>query len=315
MFRLVVHEASLKYVRHTVAWMLEKITAFNHAAGFQRVNGRDRANVPDAFLDVVSDVSNVKADPGTVLLVIGDAFPAFNRQPGCRYVFVNFSLLYNLGTSNQGESAALAWIWRKHAAMLERAGIYDDVLDFLPEQTPLLEKELEQLGVAVEPYMVNVAFDIQTGQENDNKRWDLCIVGSPTPRRLRLYEQLAERGITLSPTDSNDLAATMLQSRVVLNVHAYDCVTCEYPRIIEALSLGCCLLTEPCIGLEKVLASDCFISTSFEKIPNIAHSLVGDTERRQEYGAAARRAVSGNYGVASHAAWNSVMARLSVGLQ
>lgn len=46
--------------------------------------------------------------------------------------------------------------------------------------------------------------------------------------------------------------------------------------ISSALKLGCCLLTEPCIGLENYFPRDSFATEQYSRLPSIGRSLVLD---------------------------------------
>lgn len=310
MLHLIVHQTSFMYVRGTVAWLSQKVAKSNEQYG--DLDGKSRNSVGNTgkYLSVVKDLAEIDCTPGTTYLIVGDPFRHFDRVKGCRYVFINFSLLYNLMPSRDLNIEAQSWITRKHHAMLQKAGGFDLVVDFLPEQTPVLAEELGRQRIPVAPLLINVLVDDLCSTTVEKKEWDVCIVGSRTHRRTTIYEKLVGKGLSLSLQQSDDLASVMLKSRIVLNVHAYDCHTCEYPRIIEAQKLGCCLLTEPCIGIENFFPHDSFVTEHYNQIPEMANSLVNSELVQRQYGAKARAALRTNYEKLSEKSWQRLLLSL-----
>lgn len=303
MLHLIVHRNSHSYIRGIVAWLTRKVEQANRAR-FQ--DKFDAAKICQPSLSVVDAIDDAQSRPGQVNLIIGDPFGPFRRRQGQTYVFINFSLLYELAPQRLLDKAAAGWIARKHDRMMEKVHFFDLVVDFLPEQTPLLRHELAAQGVPVAPLLVSTEQDPDFETAHD-KQWDVCVVGSATPRRKALLTQFASAGLSLSPQKTENLALTVSKSRVVLNMHAYDCVTCEYPRIVEAMTSGACLLTEPCIGLTNLVSPGSFACAPYEQLTNNATALILDDERRKRLGQRLRADFVENYKPRSDASWDDLV--------
>ncbi|WPL14650.1 hypothetical protein Thiosp_04504 [Thiorhodovibrio litoralis] len=290
---LIVNRQSYMYVRDTVHWILNELERFLVK---QHCHGRHEGGRLTAVeFRVQDDVSEKVIVENALVLVIGDPFGPFRKQENSTYVFINFSLLYDLSPRGMTDASARDWIERKRQAMIQRAKMYDAVLNFLPEQQEILSFDLAPLALEVFPFFVDIALPEQKKACRDEPLWDLCIVGSRTPRREKLFNYLRQHGITLSPTESDDLENTMRKSRIVLNVHAYQTLNTEYPRIVQALALGCCLVTEPCLGLEKVIPEHCYCCVSFELMPNKIMSLLKSPRLCNKLGENASRFMRDKY--------------------
>lgn len=79
------------------------------------------------------------------------------------------------------------------------------------------------------------------------KKYDVVFVGSKTPRRKKLLEDLAQKGIAVYTPDiwdAEELNNLFNESRIVLNLHLSDLLNTE-TRVAEVLGAGSFLLTEP----------------------------------------------------------------------
>ena len=310
MFFLVVHPISLHHLKATVAWIVQRLREVNRMRW-------DFAS-PDVLnpLIIAKSLTDFNCPADAVVLVIGDPFPPFARQPGRTYVFLNFSLLYDFSRLANSAARPLAdtkarqWIARKHEAMLAKASCYDVVADFLPQQTPLLQAELAEHARVI-PFLTPVASGNHHRLIQPETPWDLCIVGARTERRARLYHDLAALGWRLSPETSADLASTMRACQVVLNLHAYDCPTCEYPRIIVALSLGCPLVTEQCLGLQDLIPSSCYLMGEYADLPRLIGRMMTDGEGRERLGRAGGNWIREVYAPLVDRSWNDLLGGLN----
>jgi len=303
MIHLIVHRKSHGYIRGVVTWLARRIVHANKDY-FQFKPDSSASLQP--FLSIVDAVEDARTCPGYINLIIGDSFGPFQKRQGQTYVFINFSLLYVLGAQNPSDKATQKWITNKHARMMAKAGNFDLVVDFLPEQTPRLRHDLACHGVPVAALQVSTEYD--SGFEPiHQKEWDICVVGSSTPRREVLFAQLEAAGLTLSPRQTMDFAMIVSKSRIVMNVHAYDCATCEYPRLVEAMKSGACLLTEPVIGLSGQIAPDSFISAPYEELPKIATELISNDASRNRLGQRLKVAFKEEYQPRCNASWDDLL--------
>jgi glycosyltransferase involved in cell wall biosynthesis len=312
---LVVNAMSHAYVRSTVAWMHWRLQDYATARGAAKVELRVQDRVDECdFL------------PNALIFVIGDPFGPFVPQPDSTYVFVNFSLLYDLAPAGVTDPGARTWLENKAQAMRARAPYYQAVANFLPEQNELLARDLAGAGVRVYPFLVDVPDPVinpvmeplmdpgsksaANGITAEEPRWDLCVVGSRTARRTRFFAELRALGLSLSPDTADDLALAMRRSRIVLNVHAHQTLNTEYPRIVEALRHGCCLLTEPCVGLADLIPETHYVCATLEQMPEAILELLQNPEDRQRLGEGARHFMQTQYATLSQQHWQHLMEAL-----
>ena len=289
---LIVHEASVPYVRPVIEFVRRQLT---------QCAGRD------PLYEECQDVGAVPVPEGSVVFLIGEAFPRFVRQPGCRYVFINFSLVRKLRWWKPIPLEAARWMRAKRCALIEKGDLYDMVLDFHPRQASLLGKELPR--VRVRCFMTGVWK--QKADANapvlHARRWDVCFVGTDSPRRARMRELIESRGITVSPSTTPDLGEVMNHSRLVANVHFADCDTLEAPRIVQALAAGTCLVTEPCYGLTDIVPSSCYVSVRYDRMPATIERLLRDTARIDAIARSAAEHARTRYAALASASWRSLV--------
>lgn len=292
---LLVHAASVTYAGSVVAFIRDQIAA--HAG---------RA----PHYAECEDVAAAGVAPGSVVFVVGDGFPRYARMPGCRYVFVNFSLLHRMRWWRPASPAARRWMRAKRDALHARRDQYDMVLDFHPDQALLLERDLARAGVPVRWFMTGVTDDALRASPpaQAQRRWDVCFVATDSPRRARLRASLEQRGLSLSPQTAAGLHTVIRDCRVVANVHFAACDTLEAPRIVHALAAGVCLVTEPCLRLADVAPPACYVTTSYRRMPGVIEDLVRDRARADAIGKSAAEHMRGRYAVSARARWQTLVA-------
>ncbi len=291
---LLVHDASLPYVRPVVEFVFEQLAIHLGRA--------------PCYAEC-SDVASTAMPDGSLVFLIGDGFPRYPRSPGCRYVFVNFSLVRRMRWWKPVSRSTARWIGAKHRSLVARRDQYDLVLDFHPRQARLLARDLEGTGVRVRSFMPGVATAVAQNLTRplSSRRFDVCLVGTDSPRRARMRALLEHRGITVSPSTAACLDAVIRDSRVVANVHYEACDTLESPRVLHALAAGACLVTEPCYRLCDVAPTSCYVRVPYRHMPAAIARLLRDTPRIDAIGRAATYYMSTRYAPRATASWREIV--------
>jgi hypothetical protein len=290
---LLVHDASLPYVRPVVEFVRAQLSL--HAGH-------------EPLYAVCRDVAEVRVPANSVVFLVGDGFPRYARAAGCRYVFVNFSLVEKLRWWRPISSDAARWMRAKRSALLARRDQYDMVLDFHPWQTRLLEKELAPYGVRVRTFMTGVADEAAApAMPLASRRFDVCFIGTDSPRRARMRSSLEHRGITVSPGTAPSLQSVIGDCRVVANVHFANCDTLEAPRVLHSLTAGVCLVTEPCCGLSEIAPSGCYVRVSYRSMPAAIAGLLREPARIEAIARSAGAYVRERYAERATRSWRAIV--------
>jgi hypothetical protein len=106
---------------------------------------------------------------------------------------------------------------------------------------------LEALGWRIDGYLP-LPIDTSLFRPDSRKRpIDLCFVGKPTERRVRLLDALRYMNFRFlwiaHGVSGKDLALIFRRSKIVLNLHADDLPALE-PRVFLGAASGCVVLTE-----------------------------------------------------------------------
>jgi len=290
---LVIHKVSHGYVASVINYIRAVIQDVTGVKVVERVAER---------------IDEIDFPRSATVFVIGDPFPPFAKRKDCYYVFLNFSLLYNVTQWGSLNWKARIWIHKKHRRFIKKVCCYDMVLDFYKPQSVLMNHELKPMGVKVMAFLTNTReANPVTRPSLDDRRWDVCVVGNLSRRRRRIYQSLEGLGCNLSPLETDDLASVMRQSKVILNVHFHRCNTMEAPRIIQALNMGCCLVTETCYGLDQLVPGDCYRSVEYADIVQEVVGLLESPPRIVEIERLAKRYMEGEYREKCLASWKEVL--------
>ena len=266
---LIVHTNSMTYVRRLVEFLHDALSV----------------QFGDAEVEVVNDIAEAKAE-APLVLVIGEGFGRFTRRPGTRYVYINLSVVAGLGnplaTSRQG--------WRqlryKRRLLDAKLDLFDAMLDYYPPQTRLVARRLAKpvygFLPAVVPHAAPPALMV-------DRPYDICFIGTMTPRRTAVLDALRTRGLTLSPTSGVDLEEAAGNARLVLNVHMNRSNHLEIPRVVGALSAGSAVLSERSHGLDEVLGGSGVIEVPLRAVVSRAAALVADEGGLQQRAASSSR--------------------------
>ena len=233
------------------------------------------------------DVDSVHIRPGSIVLVIGENLPRFQRDSTCYYVYLNFSLLYRLRWYRPIGQEAVEWIGSKHSVFMSKLHCFDMVLDFYRQQSMVMQKQLCKKGIPVHHLQVGVLHDSLIAPVSvEECEWDVCVVGSMSKRRDVIFEELRKLGIKLSPITTDNFPLVASRSRIVLNIHYTDCDTFEIPRIIEALALGRCVVTEPCYGMRTLVPEGICQIARYRNVVSTVSNLLNHPDRIARSGAA-----------------------------
>lgn len=248
------HSVSEKFIKRTLDALRDDIA---YGAGF----------APEVL--IVDQVDNHLFEAGSVVFIVGDYIPEFTKRSDCYYVFINFSIVEFMRLRKIFNSGARNWISKKKKAFSRKVDFYPMIVDFYRPQSRILAPKYKN-NCRILGFLPTIATETEPDIQ---KIYDVCVVGSGTPRRKRVYEKLKDLGAVLSPLESNDLDQVIKQSRFVLNVHAYDCDTAELPRILHALKSGVPLISEPCYEIDELIPKKCYAKAKFGDIAQIYKSL------------------------------------------
>jgi len=255
---LLVHEVSYRYVTAMVDYIAAQLQ--KHSPLETEVH----------FCKSVEDVS---LEPNSLVYIIGDPFKKFSRTKSCKYVFLNFSVLYVLGNPFKCSFAAYKLIRKKRKIFEDKLACYDYVLDYWSEQTAVMQEKVS-VPVRTFPVSVDVRQDL-----SDSRKYDVCFVGAVTPRRAKILRKLQDLGISVSPTEGVVFEDVAADSKIVLNLRARRSNHLELPRIVGAFATKAALVTEHDPALEKFCPSDIYVSAQYGDLVDQIHALLKDSNR------------------------------------
>ena len=268
---LVIHERSVPFVGGTIAF-LDAVM-------------RDR--YPRyAQIRVANSVDEAQVEGPAVIFMIGERLGTFTKRPDCFYVHMNFSVVAMIGSPFAMSLKGAQHIWKKRALLESKVRVSDAVLDFYPAQTNTLSRRLSCPVLGFMPY--SETSEVPALPLAD-RPWDVCFVGSLSPRRERVLEEVCARGLTLSPASGADIESIAAQSRTTLNVHFHASNHLEIPRIIGSLSAATPVVTERSYGLKDILDGG-IISCRARRLASLTEALVANPARLNELSEAARSA-------------------------
>jgi len=261
---LVVQAESFRHVRNT--------TLFIHRT--LQSNFGDQAE-----LIICDEIDAAAYADGSLVFVIGENFARHTRQPGCRYIYLNFSIVVMLGnplkTGRQGWKA----IRRKKGMMLDKLDLYDALFDYFPPQTSILQR---RLSLPVRGFQIAVhPDDLPDARPLQKRDYDVCFVGGITERRRDVIDKLQARGVSLSPQRDVVFEEVATQSRCCLNLHAQRSNHLETPRIIGAIAASCPVVSEKSYGLETLIPDDLLVTASLSQLADQVEALLNNPSRLQ----------------------------------
>ncbi len=219
------------------------------------------------------DIAKLPAD--TLLFVLGQETILCNRQDSVRVVFICLSAFYRVrGILNQSLDG-IRLLRRRRNKVLRNILPYSNVIiDFYPRHAEVLRRKLNK-KVVVHSFLLN---SVSAGKSSiifDKRRWDICIVGGRSKRREAVWKKLMALGLSLTPAASECLEESIINSRLVLNIHSEKYDNVEVPRIIAAIQNGVSVLSEPSYGLEDIIPMDLLNISDYNNIEKSAVMLLG----------------------------------------
>ncbi|MEW5422311.1 hypothetical protein [Amorphus sp. 3PC139-8] len=284
--RLVAHKKSLPFVRNALKFIeRQAVELVGDAASIQELE----------------QIDQMQSDVGSAVIVVGDPFGPPQRLPGRRYLFLNLSVVSFAGAPWDYSLSGARVIAAKRRAYIRKMASYDMLLDYLPHQAASLARKLRR-NVSALPIAVDTI-------ETFPPEFDVCFVGSRSPRRERVLSRLGNMGVQMSPRSGVTLEDVTRRSRLTLNVHAHRSNHLETPRIVGAISSGSVVATEPCYGMAEAFPREMYLEASIADLPaTVASALSTGT-----YDEIANRASDwyrSTYYPEAVAAWRSVLSGL-----
>lgn len=222
--------------------------------------------------------------PHTIVFAIGQAFPSVSVDTSNFVAFLNFSVLYPARYFPPPSIRALRLMHTKRARFLRNASMFDLILDFYPAHAARLRRFFP--AKAGHTFPVVVYSHCSPYRPVEEADYDICVVGSVSPRRRAIWKRISSAGYSLSP-EHGQLEYLVPRSRITANVHMERYDNCESHRILSSLAFGRPVVTETIYGADEVTAWPGVISAPVSAIPARVSELLRD---RAELGRLAREA-------------------------
>jgi hypothetical protein len=283
---LLVHEVSYRYITALVDYISAQLQKHSPLA---------------TEIHLCKSVEDVSLEPNSIVYIIGDPFKKFAKVKSCKYVFLNFSVLYVLGNPLKCSFAAYKLIRKKRKIFEDKVACYDYVLDFWAEQTEVMQAKVS-VPVKTFPVSINLRGELS---ETSTRKYDVCFVGGVTPRRAKVIKKLQELGISVSPTEGVVFEDMATQSKIVLNLRARRSNHLELPRIVGAFATKAALVTEHDPALEGFCPTEIYVSAKYGDLVDQILSLLQDSDRLNDVANKAYSWMANNHAVLSDMEWQN----------
>jgi len=257
---LVVHDTSVPYVRNVLAALIEAL---------QEVFGEQSQMIACTSID------SAETGDAKTIFVVGENLGRFKRRPGCRYIYLNFSVVTMLGSPFQSSIKGIKLIRYKKRLLWKKLDLFDALLDYYPPQTRQLAQTLDLPVFGFVPWVVPSSSRRAIALKD--RAYDVGFVGGISPRRGRILERLRAAGCTISPTSGVDAEEIAAQSRCTLNIHMERSNHLEIPRVIGALAASP-LITEQSYGIHEILPQGIVHAVTYSKMVDAALVALADPE-------------------------------------
>ena len=254
----------------------------------------------------VESLEELQFQPGSVILASGNFIPR-QKAENCLYVCFNWSVLFNLNARIISSWRAWRWIKERRRLLMKKAPYYHAVLDYYPSQTPRLAKLLSRYPINVMPFLVDMNGPEGRIKAMRDRRWDICAVGSPSPRRMKAFADLERAGCSLSPMDTTRMDSILGDSKLTLNIHFERCDNLESPRLIPAFRLGSCVVTESCYGLDGLVPPRYYCAGSYRNLVPLCRELLREPDRMDAIAESARLFVETTYRKRCLDSWKAIL--------
>lgn len=261
-------------VIHTFSYpFIQNVAQFIHTALRTHLDA-------EAELLICDRVDEARHSENTTVFLIGENFPTFQRRPGCRYVYLNFSVVTVLGQPWETGLSARRAIRSKWKMLSKHLSSIDVVLDYYPPQTRVLQQKLKKpvLGftVASPP---NADYTPMADRD-----YDLCFVGSLNARRQTVCQAIEAKGLSLSPSKDIVIEDAAARSRLCLNVHSVKSHHFETPRFVAALSSGTPVVSEPSFASDTIIDPQFVAEDDQAHLPALVESLLSHPGQLEDMG-------------------------------
>jgi len=281
---LLVHEVSYRYVTAMVDYIAAQLK---------------KHSLLDTEIHFCKSVEDVSLEQNSLVYIIGDPFKKFTRTKSCKYVFLNFSVLYVLGNPFKCSFSAFKLIRKKWKIFEDKLECYDYVLDYWAEQTAVMQKKVS-VPVKTFPVSVDVRQDL-----SDPRKYDVCFVGGVTPRRAKILKKLQALGISVSPTEGVVFEDVAAESKIVLNLRARRSNHLELPRIVGAFATKAALITEHDPALEKFCPADIYVSAKYGDLVDQIQALLKNPGRLNDIASRAYSWMANSHAVRCEREWGN----------
>ena len=288
---LVVHSYSYPYIKNVTNFIHSTIQAYLDAA---------------SELLICDTVDAAPYDENTLVFLIGEKFPPFERRAGCTYIYLNFSVVTVLGRPWETGLKARRGIRTKRRLLDQRLHSVDLILDYFPPQTKALRREL---NVPVLGFTVATANRAPFKPMQD-RAFDVCFVGGLNHRRQSVCDAITALNLSLSPSQGIDIEDAATASRVCLNVHSVKSHHLESPRFVAGLSSGTPVVTEPSFGASAAFDPRYAIESSYVDLPTTIVRLLSDPQKLDVLGRKTQSWYRGTYLPQAQNHWCGVLEKI-----
>lgn len=255
---------------------------------------------------IVVDALDEAPDLGGDVFIIGENFPVFGRRTGCRYIYLNFSVVTPLGGLLSASLRGHRQILRKRRMLERKLSQIDVLLDYYAPQTEALRNRID-----LPVYGFDVAIAPVSSTPVLERPYDVCFVGGMTPRRQAVLDAVAAQGLAISPHSGAPIEKLTAQSKCCLNIHMERSAHLEIPRVIAALSRGCPVVCETSLGLADWNAGDIIDERPLGQLAAGVAEMLSDRERLVARADRAARWYNDVYLAGAEARWSETLADLS----
>ena len=292
-FYMVVNAISYRYIKSIVDSAWDEL--------------RSRKAEVANFL-ICDNVNDLSLESGSVVFVIGEPFPDFDKRTGVKFVFINFSVLMVLGSPLSASLSAYKVMRLKRRLLENRFSYIDYLLDYWPTQADRLRSKFAKFDVPVGVFPVSLkSLQFESLIALEEREYDVCFVGSLSSRRKKILEQLRDRGISLSPSTGVDLEDVSRKSRIVLNLRSHRSNHFELPRVLGAFASGAALVTETTYSMGDYVRAGTYVSAEFSALSDCIVQLLSAQEKMKRIAAAGYAWLNGEYSEYCTRAWDDLI--------
>jgi len=206
---------------------------------------------------VTDDVNFEELEPFSIVFILGKSIRPRIRTDSIYLVLLNFSPIDFVEGISCDEVGAQK-IAQEQAILMQKISNIDCLLDFGKWQSKKFKKKVSLIS-----HFYSGTAEIKTN--NHEIKYDVGFVGELTPRRVRIFEELSDYGLKLSPFNGLEAEKIISVSRIALNLRSYEMPNLEIPRILAALANSVPLISETS-HLNSEIDPQFFTNCTYEEI-------------------------------------------------